>query len=154
MDMSSGGLLLGGLGLDGLDLAGLGVLHLAVLAGLQDRDLVGVDFDAALPLAAFGAVGVVLQVADDAEEGALGDDILLGVTAAGTDEDVDEVRVTALGAILLGVGVVGSEGETHLAGLFALLVDVSNVADDFHVVVVVLLLSHNSFVLVVNDFFC
>ena len=140
-----------GLGLDGLDLAGLGVFDLAVLAGLQDRDFVGVDLHAALPGAVFGAVAVVLKVADDTEEGAFGDGLLFGPLASGPNEDVEELGLLALGVVLLGEVTVGGEGEAHLGGLAGgLLVDVDDVADDFAVVVVVFLLSHNCKVLIVN----
>ena len=145
-------LFLVGLGLDGLDLAGLGVLDLAVLAGLQDHDLVGANLHAALPVAVLGLVGVVLEVTDDAQEGTLGDVLLLGPLAVGTDMDVEVGGFLNLGAVLLGVLAVGGDGEAEVSVLLiGGLIDAGDVTNDLRVVSVVFLLSHNCKVLIVNE---
>ena len=115
-------------------------------AALQFDDGVGIDFDAALPVAFLVLVGVVLEVTLDAEEVALDNALLLGPLATGTDEDVEEIGFFGLGAVLLGVGAMVRNLEAHLAfgviGWF--LVDGGYVADDFNIVVVVLFLCHNT----------
>ena len=145
-------LFLVGLGFDGLDLAGLGVLDLAVLAGLQDHNLVGADLHTALPVPVLGLVGVVLEVADDAQEGTLGDVLLLGPLAVGADMDVEVGGFLNLGAVLLVVLAVGGDGEAEVSVLLiGGLIDAGDVTNDFSVVVVVFLLSHNCKVLIVNE---